>query len=53
LSVQHALGEIRRCAGTQFDPAIVEVFLGIAESTWMDLRESALGSIRQVAPVTV
>lgn len=26
-----ALGEIRRCAGTQFDPALVEVFLRIPE----------------------
>jgi putative nucleotidyltransferase with HDIG domain len=53
LSVEHAREEIRRCAGTQFDPEIVEVFLDIADSTWLDLREISLGSIRQVAPVAV
>ena len=53
LSVDHAREEIRRCAGTQFDPAIVEVFLGITDSTWLDLRQVSLGSIRQVAPVAV
>jgi diguanylate cyclase (GGDEF)-like protein len=26
LSLEHALGELRRCAGTQFDPQLVEVF---------------------------
>ena len=39
----HAREEIRRCAGTQFDPKIVEVFLSVPESHWIDLRES-LGS---------
>jgi putative nucleotidyltransferase with HDIG domain len=32
--------EIRRCSGTQFDPAVVEVFLEMPASFWMDLRES-------------
>ena len=43
LPMSHACEEIRRCAGTQFDPKIVEVFLTIPESHWIDLRES-LGS---------
>jgi cyclic di-GMP phosphodiesterase len=43
LSMQHAREEIRRCAGTQFDPKIVEVFQSIPESHWMELREN-LGS---------
>jgi cyclic di-GMP phosphodiesterase len=43
LSMSHAREEIRPCAGTQFDPKIVEVFLSIPESHWIDLRES-LGS---------
>ena len=30
--------EIARCGGTQFDPAIVEVFLRMPESVWTDLR---------------
>ena len=53
LSVQHAREEIRRCSSTQFDPGVVEVFLAIPEPTWLDLRETSRGSIRQVAPVTV
>jgi putative nucleotidyltransferase with HDIG domain len=40
LSMQHAREEIRRCAGTQFDPKIVEVFQSIPESHWMELREN-------------
>jgi putative nucleotidyltransferase with HDIG domain len=53
LSVDHARAEIRRCSGTQFDPAIVEVFLGIPDSTWLELREASLLSIRRVAPATL
>jgi HD-GYP domain-containing protein (c-di-GMP phosphodiesterase class II) len=41
--MSHAREEIRRCAGTQFDPKIVEVFLSIPENQWIDLREN-LGS---------
>jgi putative nucleotidyltransferase with HDIG domain len=43
LSVSHAREEIRRCAGTQFDPKIVEVFLSIPEQHWIELRGN-LGS---------
>ena len=43
LPMSHAREEIRRCAGTQFDPKIVEVFLSIPEHHWIDLRET-LGS---------
>jgi putative nucleotidyltransferase with HDIG domain len=43
LPMSHARDEIKRCAGTQFDPAIVEVFMAINENHWMELRES-LGS---------
>jgi putative nucleotidyltransferase with HDIG domain len=43
LPVSHAREEIRRCAGTQFDPKIVEVFLSIPENHWIELREN-LGS---------
>lgn len=32
--------EIRRCANKQFDPKLVEVFLSMPESHWIDLRES-------------
>jgi putative nucleotidyltransferase with HDIG domain len=53
LPIEHARAEIQRCSGTQFDPEIVEVFLQIPDSTWLDLREASPGSIRQVAPAAV
>jgi putative nucleotidyltransferase with HDIG domain len=43
LPMTHAREEIRRCAGTQFDPKVVEVFLSIPDQHWIDLRQS-LGS---------
>ena len=43
LPMLHGLEEIRHCAGTQFDPKIVEVFLSIPENHWIELREN-LGS---------
>jgi HD-GYP domain-containing protein (c-di-GMP phosphodiesterase class II) len=43
LPISHAREEIRRCAGTQFDPKVVEVFLTIPENHWIDLRAN-LGS---------
>jgi HD-GYP domain-containing protein (c-di-GMP phosphodiesterase class II) len=41
--MNHACEEIRCCAGSQFDPKIVQVFLAIPEQHWIDLREN-LGS---------
>ncbi|MBV8206345.1 MAG: response regulator [Acidobacteria bacterium] len=38
-SVHAAQMEIKKFAGTQFDPAIVEVFLGIPEAFWQGLRK--------------
>ena len=43
LPMAHAKDEIRRCAGTQFDPKIVAVFLAIPDRHWQELREN-LGS---------
>ncbi len=43
LPMSHAREEVCRCAGTQFDPRIVEVFRTIPEQHWLDLREN-LGS---------
>jgi putative nucleotidyltransferase with HDIG domain len=40
LPMRHAREEIRRCAGTQFDPKIVQVFLSIPEQHWIELREN-------------
>jgi putative nucleotidyltransferase with HDIG domain len=39
LSMTHAREEIKRCAGTQFDPQVVEVFLQIPDEHWLGLRE--------------
>ena len=36
--MSYAREEIRRCAGKQFDPKIVEVFLSIPENHWIELR---------------
>ena len=41
LSVNHARQEVKRCSGTQFDPKVVEVFLCLPESIWLELRENA------------
>jgi putative nucleotidyltransferase with HDIG domain len=38
LTFEQARQEILRCSGTQFDPAIVKVFLGMPEELWSDLR---------------
>jgi putative nucleotidyltransferase with HDIG domain len=43
LPMSYAREEMRRGAGTQFDPKIVEVFLSIPEDHWIELREN-LGS---------
>src|SRR5216684_3318786 len=40
LSVDHARDEIQRCSGTQFDPAVVEVFIEMPGTLWNELREN-------------
>ena len=37
-SLAEARREIARCSGSQFDPDIVKVFLGMPEDLWRDLR---------------
>lgn len=34
-----AVAEIRRCAGTQFDPAVVEAFARVPELDWVAIRQ--------------
>jgi putative nucleotidyltransferase with HDIG domain len=46
LSLAHAREEIHRCSGTQFDPAVVEVFMSIPEDHWTELRESLASPFR-------
>src|SRR5271155_410251 len=43
LPMTHAREEIRRCAGTQFDPKVVDVFMSIPDQHWIELRQN-LGS---------
>jgi putative nucleotidyltransferase with HDIG domain len=43
LPMSHAREEIKKCAGTQFDSKIVDVFMSIPEEHWVELREN-LGS---------
>jgi len=40
MSFIQAIAEIDRCKGTQFDPAIVAVFLALPHETWSLLRQS-------------
>ena len=38
-STANAIEEITRCAGTQFDPQIVEVFRSLSPDSWIELRQ--------------
>lgn len=42
-SFDYARQEILRCSGTQFDPAVVEVFLKIPNELWNELRSEITG----------
>ena len=42
--------EILRCSGTQFDPAVVEVFLKIPNELWHELRSEITGQHRRFSP---
>jgi putative nucleotidyltransferase with HDIG domain len=45
--------EIARCSGTQFDPAIVEVFLGMSAEFWIKLRSDGDELSRRNTPSTL
>jgi len=42
---EEAVEELRRCAGTQFDPEVVEVFLQVLELTRSGLLEPQPGGV--------
>jgi len=46
-SFEAARAEIQRCAGTQFDPGAVEVFLRIPNELWLELRSEINGQNRR------
>ena len=41
--------EILSCSGTQFDPAVIEVFLNIPNELWQELRSEITGQNRRFA----
>jgi putative nucleotidyltransferase with HDIG domain len=43
--------EIKRCAGTQFDPRVVEVYLSLPDQLWEDLRTEISQKSKKMAPV--
>lgn len=45
--------EIKRCAGTQFDPKVVEVYLSLPDQLWEDLRAEITHQSKKLAPVLV
>jgi HD-GYP domain-containing protein (c-di-GMP phosphodiesterase class II) len=44
LSLSTALSEIKRCSGTQFDPAVVDAFLKIPASEMLGIINSDITS---------
>jgi len=47
LPMSHAREEIRRCAGSQFDPEVVKVFLSIPEQHWIEVRKKVGAPFRR------
>jgi putative nucleotidyltransferase with HDIG domain len=43
--------EIKRCAGTQFDPKVVEVYLSLPDQLWEDLRAEITRPTRKASPL--
>ncbi len=43
--------EIKRCAGTQFDPKVVEVYLSLPDQLWEDLRAEITQQSKKFSPL--
>jgi putative nucleotidyltransferase with HDIG domain len=52
-SFSAARREIRSCSGTQFDPAVVEVFLDMPDQLWEDLRGEITGKAQRFSPFSL
>jgi len=52
-SFDTAREEILRCSGTQFDPAVVEIFLKIPNELWQELRSEISGQSKRFSPPEV
>lgn len=48
-SYEDALTELERCAGTQFDPMIVEAFKAIPKEDWATLRQRSLMEKQEIS----
>ena len=49
-TITEARREVLRCAGTQFDPAIVDVFTATPDSIWLNLREGIMRDGPEFSP---
>lgn len=49
-TLDQARKEVLRCTGSQFDPAIVDVFLATPDSIWQDLREGIMREGGEFSP---
>ena len=45
--------EIKRCAGTQFDPHVVDVYLSLPDQLWEDLRAEITLQSKKFAPLQI
>jgi HD-GYP domain-containing protein (c-di-GMP phosphodiesterase class II) len=52
ISFEAARDEIKRCAGSHFDPAVVNTFLTIALQTFADIRHRSLHDTSAADAVT-
>jgi putative nucleotidyltransferase with HDIG domain len=52
-SFDAAREEIIRCSGTQFDPAVVEVYLKIPNELWLELRTEITGQNHQFSTFNI
>jgi putative nucleotidyltransferase with HDIG domain len=43
--------EIKRCAGTQFDPKVVDVYLSLPDQLWEDLRAEITKQAKKFSPL--
>ena len=43
--------EIKRCAGTQFDPHVVDVYLSLPDQLWEDLRAEITLQSKKFSPL--
>jgi pterin-4a-carbinolamine dehydratase len=45
--------EIQSCSGTQFDPAVIRVFLDMPDRLWEDLRAEIVGDGQPYSPFSI